>query len=345
MAKSKRNTVLAAAAQRAKAPIDVPSPANVAPTPTVENSAVSVLSNRQSLLRDINDGRREEVLHRYVDPTTCRMWRRHNREYDRLTPEICDDLISTIADVGQKTPAIVRKLRNDKDGFEYEVICGARRHFAVTHLRDELGRSDLFYKVEVHDISDEEAFHWSDLENRARVDISDYERGKDYLTALEEFYEGNIRAMAQKLGFKRQALSNYFYLARLPEVVVHAYHDPFHIAVRHAAKLWPMLQKDDQKQTILNRAQNIAVEQEQSMRVGNVLAYDGATVFKLLTEPGRGAAASVGKKEKPRQIVRDAGGTALFTIEESSRHVVLRIPKRRAASKKELIEAIRANVE
>ena len=80
-------------------------------------------------------GEREEKLLRWVEPERCAMWSRHNRAYDLLTEDNCRDLIDSIKAQGQQEfPAIVRRLPAGQ-GAEYEVICGARRHFAVTWLR------------------------------------------------------------------------------------------------------------------------------------------------------------------------------------------------------------------
>jgi ParB family chromosome partitioning protein len=39
----------------------------------------------------------------------------------------------------------------------------------------------------------------SDVENRSRKDISDWERAKEYTVALAEFYEGSQSQMAEHL--------------------------------------------------------------------------------------------------------------------------------------------------
>ena len=287
---TKRRKTLLAAAERAK--VDSEEIENQEKTKP-RNRSLDVLEQRQNLLSEITAGRREEVLHKQIDPSRCKMWRRHNRLYDRLTAENCDDLISKIGDVGQKIPAIARRLNNDPDGFEYEIICGARRHFAVSYLRNNLGRDDLFYKIEIHHLSDEDAFKLSDLENRSRKDISDYERGLDYQSGLDEFYNGNIGKMAEKIGIKRQSLSNYLYLAQLPEEIVRAYGDPLQIAVRHGVVLTPMIKKPASREQVLAKANEIAHEQEKAMELGKAIAFDGASVFKVLSAAGQGA------KKKP----------------------------------------------
>ena len=63
------------------------------------------------------------------------MWSGHNRDYALLTEERCADLIESIKAQGrQEIPAIVRRLSGD-DGYDFEVICGARRHWSISWLR------------------------------------------------------------------------------------------------------------------------------------------------------------------------------------------------------------------
>ena len=114
---------------------------------------------------------REEKTLLWVDPEDCVMWEGHNRAYRLLTEENCRDLIDSMRAQGrQEFPAIVRKRA---EGAPYEVICGARRHFAVTWLRAN-NYPQFRYLIEVRDLTDEEAFRLADLENRDRADLSDF---------------------------------------------------------------------------------------------------------------------------------------------------------------------------
>src|SRR3546814_19216722 len=86
-------------------------------------------------------------------------------------------------------PAIVRRVGNDP-GHDFEVISGARRHWSVSWLREH-NYPDIRYLVEIRNLTDEQAFRISDLENRARKDLSDLERARDYLKALDLYYRGS----------------------------------------------------------------------------------------------------------------------------------------------------------
>ena len=194
----------------------------------------------------------------------------------------------------------MRRLKDDPEGFEYEVISGARRHFAVSYLREEENRKELFYLVEVRDLEDEEAFRFADLENRGRQDISDYERGREYMKALEDYYGGNMTRMAGRMEVSKALLSSYISIAKLPREVLDAYGDPREIAVRHGQQLSPLL-KGDTRENLLARAKEIAKGQEQARALGSAVLMPGSEVFKLLK-----AGAGVRKPKKPVKPMESA---------------------------------------
>ncbi|MEM9810231.1 MAG: ParB/RepB/Spo0J family partition protein [Pseudomonadota bacterium] len=259
------------------------------------------LAQREGAIADIAQGRVRDVRLRMVDPKACRMWAKHNRIYDLLTKDSCEDLINSIRAQGkQEIPAVVRRLKDDPEGFEYEVVSGARRHFAVSYLREEENRKELFYLVEVRELEDEEAFRFADLENRGRQDISDYERGREYMKALEDYYGGNMTRMAQRMEVSKALLSSYVSIAKLPREVLDAYGDPREIAVRHGQQLNPLL-KGETREKVLARAKEIAKGQEQARALGSAVLMPGSEVFKLLK-----AGAGVTKSKKPAKIAAPA---------------------------------------
>src|SRR3546814_8812872 len=71
-------------------------------------------------------------------------------------------------------------------------------------------------------MDDEAAFRFSDLENRARTDISDLERGRGYLEALSQFYDNDRNRMAERIGISLSQLNRYILLAKLDEKFVDA---------------------------------------------------------------------------------------------------------------------------
>src|SRR3546814_8245765 len=75
---------------------------------------------------------------------------------------------------------------SDLPDYDFEVICGARRHWSISWLRSH-NYPDFRFLVDIRELSDEEAFRIADIENRAREDLSDLERARDYLRALDAY--------------------------------------------------------------------------------------------------------------------------------------------------------------
>jgi ParB/RepB/Spo0J family partition protein len=166
------------------------------PTATPERANARFLKRSTSIGERMSGEMQEKTLYQ-VDPARCRMWARHNRDYALLTEDNCRDLIDGIKAQGQQEfPAIVRRVTGEEH--EFEVICGARRHFAVSWLRAN-NYPQFRYLIEVRDLTDEEAFRLADIENRDREDISDYERAVDYAEAIRLYYDGSQKAMAERL--------------------------------------------------------------------------------------------------------------------------------------------------
>lgn len=327
---AKRQTVLANLAKKAREQSDTVS----APAPPRGD-----FENRMTTMAEIVDGRRKEVAQILIEPEKCRMWRRHNRDYDKLTPDNCADLIDRIGAEGQQVPAIVRRLEKT-DTHEFEVIAGARRHFAVNHLRTELGRTDVLYLVEPRSLDDQVAFSLSDLENRARKDISDYERALDYASALDEFYAGNVSQMAEKLGIKRTTLTTYIAMAKLPDEVVAAYPDYHQLSVRHGSMLVPRLKDEATRTRLVEEAEVIAGIQSNARSVSGRPALDGAEVFKRLYAASNRAASPVKKKPK-NEVIKDADGQDILIAETGRKYLTLKIDVTRRGDKKAVLDAVR----
>ena len=172
-----------------------------------------ILAGREGAIWEVSSGKKVTRVVRRVDPNRCRIWSRHNRRYDLLSPESCADLIEGFRQQGgQEFPAIVRRV-TDGAPFDYEVISGARRHWTARFLKYD-------FLVEERELNDLEAFRLSDVENRHREDLSDYERAVDYLQALDLYYEGSQKQMAMNLERSEGWLSRYLDLARLDPVVL-----------------------------------------------------------------------------------------------------------------------------
>ncbi|MEM1302649.1 MAG: ParB/RepB/Spo0J family partition protein [Pseudomonadota bacterium] len=234
---------------------------------------------RSTTIADQLSGEVEEKTLRWVDPAECKMWARHNRDYALLTEENCRDLIDGIKAQGrQEFAAIVRPI--DDPTYRFEVICGARRHFAVSWLRANT-YTQFKYLIDVREMSDEEAFRLADIENRDREDISDYERAIDYADAIERYYGGKQKAMAERLEVSPPWLSRYLQLAKLPQDIVRAFATIRDIKERHARDLKPLMAEPETNRRLMEAARTLGTEQARA-RSGKGRVIDGPEVMKRL---------------------------------------------------------------
>src|SRR3546814_5851453 len=102
-------------------------------------------------------------------------------------------------------------------------------------------------------MEDEEAFRMGDTENRAREDLSDREGARDYLRALDAYYEDRQKVMAERINVTESWLSRYLDLARLPVELMVAFPNPQDLRIKHVTAIKPLLKPDeDRKSTRLN---------------------------------------------------------------------------------------------
>ena len=290
----------------------------------VSRLGVGVLSGRNNRLAELASGSVVNSPQELVDPARCRIWERHNRDYGALTQQRCDDLIESILAQGkQEVPAIVRRVLDDPD-HDFEVICGARRHWSVNWLRQN-NHPEVRYLVEIRDLTDEQAFRISDLENRAREDLSDLERARDYLKALDLYYANRQKDMAKRLNQSEAWLSRYLDLARLPEDIVAAFPDPFELKISHIGSLKPILKGDDSRILVLGEARRL---REARARGEEVPANAPETIRALVAVtdvkvPTKTKALRPPKKTGSDEVVlRDTSGTALIRVDGKDRRGV-----------------------
>nr|WP_226898529.1 ParB/RepB/Spo0J family partition protein [Mangrovicoccus algicola] len=290
-----------------------------APEPTPDappERAGARFLKRSTTIGDRLSGEVEEKTLKWVDPAECRMWEHHNRAYGLLTEENCRDLIDgMIAQGRQEFPAIVRRLA-DGGGAAYEVICGARRHFAVSWLRAN-NYPQFRYLVEIRDLTDEEAFRLADIENRDREDISDYERARDYAGALERYYGGRQKAMAERLEVSEGWLSRYLQLAKLPQEIVAAYGSIRDLKELHARQLKPLLARPGDREKVMAVAAGLAAEKADGA------PRDGAQVLAAL----KAAVRAPKPKGQGGTLYRRGPGEAGISVRKKGRSVVMEFPE------------------
>jgi ParB family chromosome partitioning protein len=280
------------------------------------------LTERINTSIDYGGGRMKRKAQILIEPEKCRMWEHHNRLYELLTPQNCASLIADIESAGgQKIPAIVRAVESPTPDLRFEVIAGARRHFAVTYLREVKGRKDILYLVQEEALTDEEAFRVSDLENRNREDISDYERALDYEAALGRYYEGNVARMAGALGVAEHYLRSFHALASLPLDIVTLFEDPRQLTRKDASRLKPLLSDVKRSARVYEEAAKIAEQNRFATEGGGRFPFSaGETVRRL-------EAAAAGARSRKETVKLAAPGGKTATLEVTPRSVSLRIPR------------------
>jgi ParB family chromosome partitioning protein len=230
----------------------------------------SPLLTRANSLERIASGELKQVAHVRLDPKRCRIWSGNARDYAALNYERCRDLIdSMVTEGGQKMPALVRKLKNDPD-HDYEVIYGTRRHWATSWLRAN-NYPDFVFLAEVRDIDDEAAFRLADLENRARADITEIERAKNYAAALQMHYDGKQTKMAERLNISKGLLSKMIAFAGVNDKILGAFAVPGELSLR-------------QGYALAQAVSSPAAEAQASRAAGAIVKENAA-----LVEAGKGA--------------------------------------------------------
>lgn len=292
-----------------------------------------IMASRSQTLARLASGKVVTDRTEWVDPARCRPWRLHNRDLDHLDEDSCRDLIDAFLSAKkQRIPAIVRRLHNDPD-HDFEIIAGVRRWWTVNWLRAH-HHPDFEYLVTIQHVSDEEAFRVSDIENRSRKDISDWERANEYLRALEEFYDGSQSEMAEHLKISRSWLSRLLDVARLPAEIVLAFADTHDITVRVARDLKPLSGDPRTLALMAEESRGIAAE-----RSDLGLRLPGPEVAKRLVRATVASARAGGGDI----VVKAGNGKPMLRYSRSPRSgLTLRIVPRSGASSAEILKAIGA---
>jgi ParB family chromosome partitioning protein len=295
--------------------------------------ADGIMASRSQTLARIATGKTVADRTEWVDPAKCRPWRMHNRDLDHLNEESCRDLIdSFLSAKKQRIPAIVRRLKDDPE-FEFEIVAGVRRWWTVSWLRSH-HHPEFEYLVTIQSVSDEEAFRISDVENRARKDISDWERAKEYTVALAEFYDGSQTQMALHLNLSKSWLSRLLDVVRLPEEIVAAFSDTHDITVRVARDLKPLVGDSNTLARMQDEAAAIADSRER-----DGLRLSGPEVAKRLV---KATINSTPKAANEREVKSRSGEVILRYTKGRGGALTMKVPPRVSTGRSEILKAIEA---
>lgn len=287
-----------------------------APTPRRRTRGEgTTLLGRESALARVAAGEVRQVTQLHLDPARVRIWPGNARRYDMLSEAECQDLIDSIlAEGAQKVPAVVRRVDGDA-AYDYEVIAGTRRHWTIAWLRRN-SYPDMKFLAQVHELDDESAFRLADVENRARKDVTDLERARNYAAALPAYYGNHLTRMAERLKLSKGWLSKMIKVANLPDEVVQAFSSPADIKLKPAYPLAQALEDDDRSSAIRVEARRLAREQDRRRGTKAPLLL-GPDVLKQLL--------SAGNEKDPadqRYVIRTADGRAAVTVLSNNRQGV-----------------------
>jgi ParB family chromosome partitioning protein len=259
-----------------------PDAATTPPAPEPVRVRGGSLLARESALARVASGEVRQVTQLLLDPARVRIWPGNARSYAHLTEAGCRELIdSIIAEGGQKVPAVVRRIEGDPD-HEFEVIAGTRRHWSISWLRAH-SYPEMQFVAQVAVLDDEAAFRLADLENRARQDVSDLERARNYAAALRSHYGNHLTRMAERLKLSKGWLSKMIKVAGIPDGVIAAFASPAEVQLKPGYALAQALDDKEAARAILAAARTIAKEQAARREAGQP-PYPAAAVLRRLMD-------------------------------------------------------------
>jgi len=295
----------------------------------------TTLLSRETALARIANGEVRQVTQLLLDPARVRVWPGNARSYAHLSEESCRELIdSLIAEGGQKVPAVVRRIEGDP-AHDFEVIAGTRRHWSIAWLRAH-SYPDMQFMAQVATLDDEAAFRLADLENRARKDVSDLERARNYAAALGAHYGNHLTRMAERLKVSKGWLSKMIKVAGIPDSVIAAFASPDDVALKPAYVLAQALDDAKSARAIKDAARAIAREQARRRSEG-LAPYPAAEVSRrLLAAPRADESAAA-----PFVWMTPHGRLALSVQSINRQGVTIRLHAGSGAGPDELANALR----
>ena len=295
--------------------------------------SVSHLDQRGNALHDLTSGGVEDKTLLWVDPAFCKIWEGHDRQYDLLSIDDpkCLELVEGIKAQGrQEIPAVVRALKNDPD-YKYEVIVGARRHWAITWLRNN-NYPNYKYLVDVRDLTEEESFRLNDMENRDREDVSDYERALNYKNAINSYYNGEAQKMAERIGYTKANLSYLLSLADLPGPIIRSFGDPRVISVNNGRVIKKLLKIPSSAKKLIAGAKELASLQLELKKSGKPF-IEKNDVMKRLVKSTKAPS----KKSETKKYSTGKGEVVLNLNSMNNRTASITLTRSKTASREETI--------
>lgn len=304
--------------------------------PPTERARGTTLLGRESALARVASGEVRQVTQLLLDPARVRIWPGNARAYAHLSEENCRELIdSIIAEGGQKVPAVVRRVEGDAQ-HDYEVIAGTRRHWSISWLRSH-SYPDMHFVAQVAQLDDEAAFRLADLENRARKDVSDLERARNYAAALDEHYGSHMTRMAERLKLSKGWLSKMLKVASLPDQIIAAFASPGDVQLKPAYALAQAIDDRAAAKAITTAARAITREQDER-RTAGLAPYPAADVLRRLLA----APAAPDLRAATPFVFSASGGRPALSVQTANRQgVTIRLHAGSGATEDQLAEGLR----
>ena len=308
------------------------------PSPALSQSAPrhrgTTLLGRESALARVASGEVRQITRMHLNPDKVSIWPGNARNYSHLTEENCRDLIDAIvAEGGQRIPAVARRVDGDPK-HDFEVIIGTRRHFAISWLRAN-SYPDFTFVADIASFNDETAFRLADIENRARKDISDLERARNYAAALTDHYGGQLRRMAERLKVSPGWLSKMVKVAGIPDAILAAFSSPADVQLKTGYILAQALDDKAKAKAIATAAKVLATEQGDRHAAGQA-ALASADVFKRLLA----AVGSPASLKEAFSYTSKHGREALSVVSNNRNGVTVRLHAGAGADPDELAAAL-----
>lgn len=199
-----------------------------------------------------------------------------NRHSLNFTSDDFKQLVVEIQNAGGNIqPVKVRPLSQPRDGANFELVFGHRRHAACLQL-------GLPVLALVDNVDDQVMFVEMDRENRSRLDLSPWEQGVMYKRGLSMKLFLTMRDMADEIGVHYSLISKSVSLAELPPEIVEAFPSPMDLQYRWTKPIVEALNADSA--AVLKRAAELKV-QKGTLKAAAVFARLVAEEVKLTSEP------------------------------------------------------------
>lgn len=207
-----------------------------------------------------------------VDPRKIRISRWANRHEASFNSAEFIELKEDLRESGGNLVPIKVRPIEDREGFEYELVYGHRRHRACI----ELGLPVLAL---VQKIDDKQLFLDMERENGYRVSLSAYEQGAHYLRAVESGLFRSFVGLSSEIGVSIGNISKAVKIAKLPASVVGCFPSPLCITYRMGEALSEALERDPDG--VLRRAEELSQLEQRPTEEAILRRLVGDTVKKV----------------------------------------------------------------